>query len=158
MRYVQCKKCKKVYPGSLKKCPDCQTKTPMSTGKKVVSIILLIVGISLVFSAAVNWEDGSEQQLSSGRTDTQSIESSEVSTNTKGKVTYENFEKIETGMTYEQVVEIFGKEGKVLSDVDIGMEEYSTTMYYWYDDTGIANCNVTIQGGKVVAKAQVGLR
>ena len=73
-------------------------------------------------------------------------------------VNYENFEKIQTGMTYEQVVEIFGKEGKIMSTVDIGIEEYATTVYYWYDHTGVANCNVTVQGGKVVAKAQVGLK
>ena len=76
----------------------------------------------------------------------------------KSKVTIENFNKIETGMTYEQVCDIFGEEGTVASEVDIGDDQYKTTIYYWYDDTEVANCNVTIQGGAVVAKAQVGLK
>ena len=83
----------------------------------------------------------------------------ESSTNNEGRVNYENFEKIENEMTYEQVVKIFGEDGKVLSQTDVGLgEEYSSIMYYWYDETGIANCNVMFQGGKVIAKAQVGLK
>ena len=61
-------------------------------------------------------------------------------------------------MTYEQVVEIIGEEGTVMSNVDIGDEKYQTTMYYWYGEDGISNANITIQGGKVISKAQIGLK
>lgn len=110
----------------------------------------------MLFSVAINWEETPSTSSSVPTANSQQNENTEP--NDTEKVNYENFEKIQNGMTYEQVVEIFGKEGKVLSEVDVGIEEYATIMYYWYDDTGIANCNVTIQGGKVVAKAQVGLQ
>ena len=169
-----CKKCGTVYSGDF--CPNCGTPLaasgqaqqssqrsaptkPKKSGKKIVGILILIIGIFMVFSAAINWED--DVNLSSSPTTNSQqdndLESNEIAQ--KGKVTYQNFEKIETGMTYEQVVEIFGKEGKILSESDVGLsDEYKTVLYYWYDDLGIANCNVTIQGGKVIAKAQVGLR
>lgn len=154
MKYVQCKKCDKVYPGSLKRCPECKTKTPPSKSRIVMGVVIGIIGLALLFSVATNWNDtGAPKEPTS-----QNQQDNNELTQTKSGVTYENFEKIQTGMTYEQVVEIFGKEGKVMSEVDMGMEEYATKMYYWYDNTGIANCNVTIQGGKVIAKAQAGLR
>ncbi len=153
MRMVQCKKCKKVYHGSLKKCPECGQKAPPSITRIVVGVIMCFVGLCIFVSAVTNMNDDT------GTPSNQSSVSEQSSENeNKNKVTYENFEKIKTGMTYDQVVEIFGEEGKIISDVDVGMDEYATTMYYWYDDTGIANCNVTIQGGKVIAKAQVGLQ
>lgn len=150
-KLIQCKNCGKIYPSMLKCCPECFAAKPKQPAKIVIGIILVLVGISLLYSAMIMWNDND-----SGNTSPSSDYSSTESN--KNLVTYENFEKIENGMTYEQVVEIFGVDGKVLSEVDIGDEEYKTTMYYWYDDTGIANCNVTFQGGVVVAKAQVGLQ
>ena len=75
-------------------------------------------------------------------------------------ITLDEFNKIESGMTYEQVVEIVGCEGTVMSEVDIGMgDAYKTTIYSWDGKGGFgANANVTIQGGKVVSKAQLGLK
>ena len=75
------------------------------------------------------------------------------------KISLEEFNQIETGMSYEEVVEIVGGEGTVLSESDItGDGQYKTTIYSW-DGNGMlgANANVTFQGGKVISKAQFGL-
>lgn len=76
------------------------------------------------------------------------------------KITLEEFNRIETGMTYEQVTDIIGGEGTVLSEADItGNPEYKTTIYTWEGSGSLgANANVTFQGGKVVSKAQFGLK
>lgn len=150
-KLIQCKNCGKIYPSTLKCCPECFAAKPKQPVKIIIGIILVLVGISLLYSAMIMWNDN-ESGNTSPNSDYSSTESN------KNLVTYANFEKIENGMTYEQVVEIFGVDGKVLSEVDMGDEEYKTTMYYWYDDTGIANCNITFQGGVVIAKAQVGLQ
>ena len=75
------------------------------------------------------------------------------------KITLEEFNSIETGMTYEQVVEIIGGEGTVLSETDVtGDAQYKTTMYSWEGKGNLgANANITFQAGKVVSKAQFGL-
>lgn len=73
------------------------------------------------------------------------------------KLNLEKFNKIETGMTYKQVVEIIGEEGTVLSEAEIA--NIKTVIYSWYGEGNIgANANVTFQNGKVTAKAQFGLK
>lgn len=74
------------------------------------------------------------------------------------KITLEKFNNIQLGMTYDEVVDIIGEEGTVFSETNIMQDEqYKTTIYYWYANNGIANANITFQGGKVVSKAQLGL-
>ncbi len=150
-KLIQCKNCGKFYPSTLKCCPECFAAKPKQPAKIVIGIALVVLGVFLIFGGISSFI-GIETKDSSAISDV-SLTDSE-----KSLVTYANFGKIENGMTYEQVVEIFGVDGKVLSEVDMGDEEYKTTIYYWYDDTGIANCNVTFQGGVVIAKAQVGLQ
>ena len=71
------------------------------------------------------------------------------------KVTMEMYNSIENGMTYDEVVEIFGAEGAPLSTANtLGM---ITTIYTWNGTSLGANCNVTFQDGIVFAKAQYGL-
>ena len=72
-------------------------------------------------------------------------------------VTLENFNKIDGSMTYEDVCALFGEEGELLSEVDIGIAGYETQLYAWYDWTGIYNCTITFQGGYEVSKSQIGL-
>lgn len=96
-----------------------------------------------------------------GNTENSATDTSTVATEEKQdtKITLEKFNKIETGMSYEQVVEIIGEEGTTLSETNIsGDEKYHTIMYSWKAKNGIANANVTFQGGKVISKAQVALK
>lgn len=75
-------------------------------------------------------------------------------------VTLDEFERVETDMSYESVVSIFGADGELLSSVDLfeNKPQFKTETYAWdgYGGTG-ANCTVVFQGGKVTAKAQLGL-
>jgi len=72
----------------------------------------------------------------------------------------EEFNKIETGMSYKQVCDIVGGEGTLGSSVDIGAGgQYKTEIYQWTGHGSIgSNANVTFQGGKVISKAQIGLK
>lgn len=113
-------------------------------------IIIIIVIIAIATSQGVNTDN--TQQTSSNPNMLDAVHNT--------KITLEEFNNIETGMTYEQVVEIIGGEGTVLSETDItGNEQYKTTIYKWDGEGSLgANANVTFQGGKVVAKAQIGLK
>lgn len=72
-------------------------------------------------------------------------------------VNMENYTRIQTGMSYEEVVAILGKEGEEISSNDIA--GYRNIMYKWNDDSGFgANMNAMFQNGKLVQKAQFGLK
>lgn len=130
-----CKDCGTEVSKSAKNCPNCGRKLKHTGLKVLIGIIVLMVGLA---------------GLTSG--------GKETSSEPTNKITLEKFNQIQTGMTYQEVVDIIGEEGTVLSESDImNNEQYKTTMYYWYGEDGISNANVTIQGGKVISKAQIGL-
>lgn len=74
-------------------------------------------------------------------------------------ITLEEYNAIKTGMTFQEVYDIIGGPGEVLSEVDLNIgEEYHTVMKKWDGEGDLgANANITFQGGKVTGKAQYGL-
>ena len=72
------------------------------------------------------------------------------------KVTLEKFNKIETGMTYEQVVEIIGEEGTLDSESDF--MDYKTQIYHWYAKNHMSNAIITFSNNKVTSKTQTALK
>lgn len=74
-------------------------------------------------------------------------------------ISMSEFKRIETGMTYDEVVEIVGTDGELSTSVDMFGSELKTEMYVWRGNGSIgSNANVTFQGGTVIAKSQVGLK
>lgn len=59
MKMVKCKKCGYEYQRKINRCPECKTRTPISKGRKITGIIIGILGILMIFSIAVNWEESS---------------------------------------------------------------------------------------------------
>ena len=77
----------------------------------------------------------------------------------KKGITKAEFDQIQNGMTYEQVVQIIGSEGEVMSESGQKGDQYYTVMYTWEGESGFgANANAMFQGGKMVNKTQFGLK
>lgn len=73
-----------------------------------------------------------------------------------GAVTMEIYQKIKNGMTYNEVVNLIGADGKPV--VSAGDGEYKTECYEWPGDSGdYSSVDVTFQGGVVAGKLQIGL-
>lgn len=69
------------------------------------------------------------------------------------------FEAIQNGMTYEEVVKIVGGEGELLSETGTKGDQFHTVMYKWDGEGSIgANANAMFQGGKMINKSQFGLK
>lgn len=67
------------------------------------------------------------------------------------------FDRITTGMTYANVVDIVGKEGEEISRTDIA--GFTTIMYAWQNGGfDMGTLTIMIQNGKVVSKSQFGLK
>ena len=69
------------------------------------------------------------------------------------------FDQIQNGMSYQQVVGIVGSEGELLSEVGAPGTQFYTQMFKW-DGSGSlgSNANVLFQAGVVQSKAQFGLK
>lgn len=70
-------------------------------------------------------------------------------------VTLAEYKQVREGMTYEQVRNIIGAAGEELSRSDLA--GYTTVMYSWSNPNG-SNMNAMFQNGRLVNKAQFGLR
>ena len=136
-----CKTCGGTISKNAGVCPHCGAHEPTwSQNKKKVFLtcIFLIIFISLVvILISVLGDNGVASE----------------------KITLSEFNQIRTGMSYNQVCEIIGGKGELMSSVDLDIGyEYATQIYTWWGNgyEG-SNANITFQGGKVVAKAQIGL-
>ncbi len=143
-KLINCKVCGQPVAKSAKTCPHCGAKQKKSGFRMFFVSLLLFAGIIIIaFSLATS--PTVDKAVSTA--------AEKVSSDL---VTLENFNKINSSMTYEDVCKLFGKDGTLDSEVDLA--GIKTQMYHWYDITGIANCNVTFQNGMMTAKSQIGLK
>ncbi|MEH7354031.1 DUF3862 domain-containing protein [Neobacillus drentensis] len=74
------------------------------------------------------------------------------------EITKEEFDKIQNGMTYEEVQKIIGGEGEVISESGEKGSDIHTIMIQYNGKGGLgANANFMFQGNKLQNKAQYGL-
>lgn len=142
-----CKECGTEVSSSAKVCPKCgKDQRNFFVKHKVITFLLVVIVLGAVVGAS-----GSETKNNNSTQTSTTVEQKQE------KLNLEKFNKIETGMTYEQVVEIIGEEGTVLSESETA--NIKITIYSWYGEGSIgANANVTFQNGKVTTKAQFGLK
>jgi hypothetical protein len=71
-------------------------------------------------------------------------------------ITLNEYSQIEIGMTYEDVVAVIGKEGKLFLSTDTALGKSST--YTWSSGYGISSATVIFNNSKVSFKSQLGLK
>ncbi len=74
----------------------------------------------------------------------------------KNDITLAKFNKLQNGMTYEEVVNILGVKGDLTTESGSG--NYIIKMYSWVVDGTGSNMNCTFENGKLSAKGQIGLQ
>lgn len=71
-------------------------------------------------------------------------------------ISLDEFNAIQTGMTYKEVVDIVGSSGTQLAHTDLGIgAEYVGDSYQWEGTAVGANAIILFEGGKVVSKSQL---
>lgn len=131
-KLISCKTCGAQIAKNSKVCPSCGA--PNKKRHPIIGIIIILLGLAMI-GAAIGGNDSDAP-----------------------KVTLEAFNSLETGMSYDEVVEIIGFDGELNSQVDIGAgDEFKTELYTWKNQDG-TNMNATFQGGQLVSKAQIGLK
>lgn len=132
----KCKYCKTEIDSKAKICPSCRK----SQANPVLRGIMIALGVMIVIggiSALGNDLSGEEKNISK-------------------YITLEEFNKIETGMTYDQVKEIIGSEGTVNSDTSYGGQRM--IIYSWYGSDEISNANFNFENDSLINKTQIGLK
>ena len=137
----KCKYCQTDIPKKAKVCPNCKKNLKSHGCLAGVSIFLCVI-VVCIFIAALS---GSKDEISA-----------DLSEATAELITLDEFNTIQNGMSYEEVVEIIGSEGEASSTATVG--DITTSIYMWKGKGSIgANANVTFIDNKVSAKAQFGL-
>ena len=177
-----CKHCHKPMPKNYDICPNCHKK--QKNNSKVLPIVLGVVGGVIVlgllaffvlrpmFSRGGNNSGGNTGGgTNTPSTSTSTAPSTTVDPNataspstsaTTVKVSNAQYEQVQNGMTYEQVVGIMGGEGQQLSEStynDSNGNPVTLKIYYWegQGETG-ANVSITFQGDVVTTKSSYGLQ
>ena len=127
----KCKYCKSKIENDAKICPYCKKNQKMPT-LVIVALIISIIAIIVVNS------------------------NNELYSNENCYISLSDFNQIKNDMTYEQVKNIIGCNGTVMSESEI--LDIHTIIYYWYGYDGISNANFTFSNDKLINKTQVGLK
>lgn len=102
----------------------------------VAALAFCLIGCEPQPTTSVNQHEQAEKQADTG-------------------LTMAKYQQIREGMTYREAVEILGAEGTELSSSDVA--GHRTVMYMW-EGSGGANMNAMFQNGRLIQKAQFGLR
>lgn len=140
-KMTHCKDCGAEVSKSAKNCPKCGAKL-----KKAHPIIIIIGIIIIIIGCVMLAKDTSSPTNTTNST--QTVQSSAM--------TLDKFNQIQTGMTYQQVVDIVGAEGTLSTESSYGSA--SMKIYYWYGSDGISNAAISFENGKVSGKSQIELQ
>lgn len=171
---MNCPKCNAEIIGEANCCSNCgqllrnQTvfveNPPIKPKKKhkalriILGVVIFIIGFALLKNAITNIFETGNTNPPLTQVQAKTEPTTENTTVNSRAVTLEEFNKIQTGMTYSEVCNLIGSEGTLSSQVDIGAQEYKTEIYHWYGEDGISNSVITFQNNKVIAKSQIALK
>jgi hypothetical protein len=128
---------------------------------KWIWIVIALV-LAVVFAALFSLQSGvdADEDRILAAADANAVQFStdgEVGPANGSTITLAEFEALQTGMSHEQVAEITGSTGQLISESELG--GVNTQMYQLEGEGDLgANASVMFQNGELVQKAQFGLR
>jgi len=135
-----------------KDVPPLTTAAPQRGMSRILKGVLIVATLFFgLIAYVIMFEGGSPSSTSSPST----ASSRGLFKALEPTVTMAEFSSLQTGMTYQQAVEIIGAPGEEMSRSDLA--GYTTVMYGWKNSGG-SNMNAMFQNGALVNKAQFGLR
>lgn len=151
MALIKCPECGNEISEGASSCPQCGHPMKKEKPKKkhgclitVVSVIIFFGIVGGAISGALGQNKAIQKSISGVSDDSEYI-------------TMEEYNQIDTGMSYDEVKEIVGSSGEVSAQSEVS--GYKIIIVTWYGNGSAgSNANVTFTNNKVSAKAQVGLK
>lgn len=144
-----------------------RAKEPLSKSVKsysdrtypILIICVIIASFGLILGTFVRLISSVTQSTTANlapTSPTSSAPSTKPDTNTDSEViTLAKFDRIQTGMTIQQVQELIGNAGKLLGSSNVG--NITGKVYWWQNQQG-SNAIVEFKGDRVTSKSQAGLK
>ena len=119
---------------------------------------LLIIVVIIIIASVAGGGGGSDSDEPASTTPVTDASGSTVPTTAKPEdveISFEEFQQIQNGMTYDEVKTIIGGDGSLSSETNIGD---IATQSYTYDGPGLGdNAILIFQDGELTSKTQYGL-
>ncbi|UPW82057.1 DUF3862 domain-containing protein [Lysinibacillus sp. Ag94] len=122
--------------------------------KKLIFSAALVLSLGLAGCSNDSTKDEKSKVDSTKQETTAPAAKEETSS---GKLTEEKFKQIKEGMTYEEVFNIVGSKGKVISEIGTDGDSNHTVIYEFETDGSFSTANMTFQGNKLINKTQIGM-
>lgn len=120
-------------------------------------IVIIVLMIILAVIGYNGMKDTEETTIKEDAAPASTEETTKATDETEG-LTQEKFDQIKEGMSYEEVADLIGHEGTLISETGEKGTDLHTVMYEWEStDSALANANFMFQGNKLMSKAQAGL-
>lgn len=154
MAMKKCKECGNDVSTQAESCPKCGAVLKKKTGcLGYIGAGILILFVLGVIGSLMNESTTSSSKPEAGL---------KIPSLGKQIVTFDEYQKIQNGMSYSGVVSIIGAEGEEMSRNKIDgvpgvMNSVETIMYQWVNSNG-SNMNAMFQNDKLMQKAQFGLK
>lgn len=130
----KCKYCMSKIDNKARICPHCRKHQGSSVLRAFVGVI---IGLFILGVMSYNY-------LHNFDTD-----------DTKCSITLSEFNRIENGMSYDDLVEIIGCNGTLSTESSYG--DSTMKVYYWYAHNEISNATFSFLNDELTAKSQIGL-
>ena len=159
---MRCPRCKNIVNDGNLICDRCGAKLK-NRGNMNAVYILFIVIFSAIIVGIVIWYivEGNKSSLADESSYSAGNESA-ISTTagydpSKVVITLKEFNQIENGMTYEEVRDIIGGDGILVSEVGEKNSVNHCVLYKWEGKDSWTNAQFTFEDGKLYCKSQYGL-
>jgi len=163
---MKCPRCGTEFEGKV--CPKCGTPVhPVNTDNKkpnkkkqgiiasIAILIVLIIATILINNPPASITNSDDIQNSAGQSS-----STQQSSESDGRISKDSYDKIKTGMSYDEVKTIIGSEGQnIFESGDKGTEGYQIS-YMWLGENG-GEATISFTGKSklsVQLKSQSGLK
>ena len=147
----KCKYCQQEIDAKAKICPHCKKKQ----SNPIIRAVCIFFGVILICGGISTAFGGTETDTNTNTNSTNSNNESVMKETDECYMTIEKFNQINTGMSYDEVKNIVGCDGKLSTESSVG--DQTMKVYYWYAEDGISNATFSFYNDVLSAKSQIGL-